>query len=310
MRSKMGDIVELQVTTQLAGDDRSAALVERWFVDLLHHLVAAWDDKPGEASDRAATPEKLGTLELGSAWIELYASRERKQGRFIRSIPWGPNALRDFVKEVATDGTEGTAVLHQPDGGIFPGLVNIGLSRPDSVPEWVYFTASFDEQILANEEMAGRVMRFLKGFAQLANPSFGHVGPEFSIRRTALESLLRRVPDDWLPGSRETLRGYSWLTICSQEIGDQLGGEEGLRATKAFVEVSSLKAGGYWLLATPAYLDYDMEVATRVFRAMALVLPAGMPMDPSKWRDRDQYKVVLEDPSLLRPWPHRRDAGR
>ena len=96
------------------------------------------------------------------------------------------------------------------------------------------------------------------------------------------------------------MRGYSWITICPQEIGDRLGGEEALRATGAFCEVSSLRAGGYWLLATPTYLEYDMEAATRVFRALAPALPAGMPMDPSQWSDRDLYKVVLEDPSQLR----------
>lgn len=183
--------------------------------------------------------------------------------------------------------------------------MNLNVARHESVSEWVYLTATFSEQILAHEPSAAAVLRFLRWFAESANPSYGQLAPKLSIRRTALESLLLRVPDRHLLDSRNTLRGYSWLTICSQEIGDRLGGEDGLRATGAFVEVAHLAAGGYWLLACRHYADYDLSAAEKVFRALACALPAGMPVDSSQWRDRQRYLVVRADAAATcRPWAH------
>ena len=80
-----------------------------------------------------------------------------------------------------------------------------------------------------------------------------------------------------IPRSREQLRGYDWLTICPKELADRLGGTGALRATGAFHEVAQLSGGGVWLLATADYRDLDDAALYRVFRALAPVLPIGMP---------------------------------
>jgi hypothetical protein len=55
------------------------------------------------------------------------------------------------------------------------------------------------------------------------------------------------------PESRKSLRGYAWLTLCPQEIGDRLGGVGALWAGGAFVAVEALRKGGYRLFV----LDSD-----------------------------------------------------
>ncbi|MEU8952576.1 hypothetical protein [Streptomyces sp. NPDC048489] len=37
------------------------------------------------------------------------------------------------------------------------------------------------------------------------------------------------MPKKSIPASRTYRRGYDWLTICPEELGDRLGGLQGLR---------------------------------------------------------------------------------
>ncbi len=63
-----------------------------------------------------------------------------------------------------------------------------------------------------------------------------------------------------------------------QEIGDRLGGAGALRASGAFAEVDELAGGGYWLLATENYRDFDQAAAERIFDVVAPVLRPGEPL--------------------------------
>lgn len=94
------------------------------------------------------------------------------------------------------------------------------------------------------------------------------------------------------------LKGYSWVTICAREAALALGGAEVLAAAGAFHEVAELPSGAVWLQATERYDEYEEVVATRVFRALAPVLPGGLPSPgPAEqtrirlaWRDADWYR--------------------
>lgn len=50
-----------------------------------------------------------------------------------------------------------------------------------------------------------------------------------------------------------------------------------------------------WLLATADYRDFDDAALYRVFRALAPVLPIGMPQHEG-W-SADYYRIVYEDAS-------------
>jgi hypothetical protein len=85
------------------------------------------------------------------------------------------------------------------------------------------------------------------------------------------------------------------LNIASQQVGDELGGVEALRATGAFAEVTQLAAGGYWLLARPTYGEYDMTAAEKVFQVVAPKLPAGRPIGLTGTPERYGPPALLVD---------------
>jgi hypothetical protein len=82
---------------------------------------------------------------------------------------------------------------------------------------------------------------------------------------------------NWSTHPRDELKGYSWVTIVPKELAVQLGGNDALLATGAFVEVKSLPTGGLWLKATERLGDYDVQAAERVFEAVRAVLVKGKP---------------------------------
>ncbi len=285
----MADLVEMQLTTQLAGST-SPPLVEQWFGGALRAIREVEGSQP-EGAGAASTTRRSGAV---GGKVSMLTSRSGAG----RSFPWTGTGLRQFLADIVA-GAEGTLIIEPAIIDLNPTVVSLAVARHESVPDWVYFTFTFSEQILDHEPSTATFLRFFRSFAESANPSFGHVAPNLSIHRTPLEMLLLRVPDKYLLDSRQTLRGYSWLTICPQEIGDRLGGEEGLRATGAFLEVAHLGAGGYWLRVGARYRDFDFSSAEKVFLALACVLPAGMPVDSSQWRDRRKYLVVRADAATI-----------
>jgi hypothetical protein len=142
----------------------------------------------------------------------------------------------------------------------------------------------------------------VRSVAERVNPSFAQCDHDDGLSKTAVERTVGppwRMPSETIPAGRHTLRGYSWLTICPQELAGRLGGVAGLRATGAFHEVSQLAAGGVWLLATADYRDYDQAAVERVFEAVAPVLPTGMPRSFDR-DDRPPNRVALRDAAFAR----------
>jgi hypothetical protein len=144
-----------------------------------------------------------------------------------------------------------------------------------------------------------RWLRAIRPAADRLNPGYGQIDYWRDKGNTALERCstgLARNAQLAIPQTRERLRGYSWLTIASQEVAEKLGGASALAATGAFAEVEPLAGGGLWLLATEDFADYGMKAAEAVFHAVAPALPPGMP------RRRDVHGepptfVVIADPS-------------
>ncbi|MEV0460635.1 hypothetical protein [Catellatospora methionotrophica] len=108
---------------------------------------------------------------------------------------------------------------------------------------------------------------------------------------TMLDRLLYRYPADSIAASRSMLRGYAWLTVLPRELGDVLGGVEKLAATGVFHEVARLDTGGYWLLATEHFDEYDTAAAERVFHVLAPVLPPGLPARSTA----EPHMIILRD---------------
>ncbi|GAA1559274.1 hypothetical protein GCM10009741_75370 [Kribbella lupini] len=144
------------------------------------------------------------------------------------------------------------------------------------------------------------LVEFVAKFCDMAAPSFGNIASDNSAGSTALEALLRRQRHDALEQSTDVLRGYSCVTVCPPALVERLGGVGALEASGAFVEVRSLQGGGASLRATETFEAYDDDAVMRVFKALAPVLPAGVPDAPSARSTRKRVRLVYEDASSYR----------
>jgi hypothetical protein len=145
----------------------------------------------------------------------------------------------------------------------------------------------------------------LRAFADRVNPGFGQIEYGYDTTGiTALEwslppdvELEERDPNYTVAHCREYLRGYSWLTVVPAELAERVGGADALRRTGAFAEVSPLKAGGVWLLATQDYRDYAGERVEQVFHALAPILRPGQPRPMGFVIDAPPQRLVFQDAS-------------
>jgi hypothetical protein len=222
--------------------------------------------------------------------------RYPKGNRTSRRV-YSPEEWRKFLDGLDDRVVEADVLAcHLDQHGVsYVGGVIVSAKVSEADPSWVYLGACFGERRLRELDYQRAVLAHVRGVAELCDPSFGHIAYGYAIHRTPLESHLAMIPDHELFKSRWRLRGYSWLTVCSQQVGDELGGVEALRATGAFVEVAKLGAGGYWLLATPRFEEYDLAAADRVFRVVASKLPPGRPIGLVSVRPDLSPPVLLVD---------------
>ena len=104
---------------------------------------------------------------------------------------------------------------------------------------------------------------------------FGSITDDDTGGVTALEEVLGRGAFDTIPRCNSELRGYSWITLCAEQLVERLGGVESLSRSGAFHSVARLAHGAVFLQATPTLADYDDAAIRRVFEALAPVLLTG-----------------------------------
>lgn len=138
------------------------------------------------------------------------------------------------------------------------------------------------------------LLELTQRMAGLADLAYGEIlraaaGPTSG---TLLDAALRRAPEESADACRRQLRGYEWVTVCPRELAQRLGGPDGLRDTGAFAEVTPLPYGAVLLRATDTPEEYRGERVQAVFRALAPVLPAGM---PRRLPEHDFSRIVFAD---------------
>ncbi|MFG2044856.1 hypothetical protein [Dactylosporangium sp. NPDC048998] len=256
-------------------------VLERWFVGMRD---AIGDGVPEALKIQPMHPDGLeysrpGTVgPAGSPWGMI--SMRRRTARSIRKSHkvYSPANWVKFTQAFDADLLSGDVHLSRIDATGRPerGCV-VGMETSFTDPDWCFLEAIIPVDWFAVPDNQARTLAAMRAVAELCDPAYGQVGPLLEIHRSALEGALAHVPDFDIAEHRTTLHGYAWLTVCSQEIGDQLGGLDGLAGSGAFVEATKLAAGGYWLLATHDYGDYDLAAATKVFTTVARKLMTGMP---------------------------------
>jgi hypothetical protein len=275
--------VRCAIDLELPASDRYAELAADWLVrgagELAGEFVTSIEAGPPLDPDSLRRNGPCGPP--GSTWGFISVARpgargERRTAKVLstKNLAW----LRSQLADPPTEATIGLSVL---DSHGYPGESPLrgSVQRVIDAPDWISLSFAFDESRLAQPEFQRCLLTFVKSVADRVNPSFGQCEYDDALGRTALEQTLvpPRLPGDTVANSRHVLRGYSWLTVCPQELAGQLGGVDTMRAAGAFREVEPLQAGGLWLVATADYRDYDQPAVERVFEAVAPVLPPGVP---------------------------------
>lgn len=172
--------------------------------------------------------------------------------------------------------------MRRPLGRPFVHLrsANIG-SRPPNMGAQLLLGDAMGE--LDDPRFCADAVRFLVAALDAVNPAFAWMGVDGpATDDTNLDCVLNRRVRDSVREARKLLRGYSWTTVCPEELSVRLGGPGALAATGAFHRVVPLSAGGVVLQATETAAAYTDEAVRGVFEALHPVLPPGVPQfDPA-----------------------------
>ncbi|MET7423151.1 hypothetical protein [Dactylosporangium sp. NPDC005555] len=288
------------------GDEQFAGGLRGWFestlagpAGLLWQRLIARPVQPGDATswggsppgDFTGPPERYAG-EPGETWAEYgFIPEGHEETVGVQPFTWAGWA--DCLDHVGV--TTGFAELcifelHRMAHFVAPGPPGVSVSasvrtRGDGAL-WYSLT------LRTPADWAGTLLPVLRAAAQSANPTYGEISYAARLRQSAREVALNQDGNVGLLSSERFARGYSWLTVIAQDLGERLGGVEALRDSGAFTEVQALPGGGFWLLATDRIADYGPDQADRVFSALRPVL------DLTKHPEAERY---YDEPRLLAP---------
>ncbi|MGW0697944.1 hypothetical protein ACWD0A_01065 [Streptomyces sp. NPDC002867] len=269
-------------------------LVGGWFVDAVQKLAgpALNPFEPGlDLAGRGHVLKESGVPfgspgELwGSLWVaEMHRGRRKRSGEVWTPAAW--DAFLDRLDRVPLNATLRLSVL-DPDGYPAAPWFQVTAERDVDAPEWVCLMVDrSSEDFFAPDTghaTQQRWTQFLRRRLQEADQTclYGCVTDdvETTTHRTALEAALGLFQDETLPELDETLRGYSWITVCSPGVSNRLGGAARLRESEVFAGITPLKDGGLVLQATPDMRSYMPDRVATVFQQLRTVLPPGTPSE-------------------------------
>jgi hypothetical protein len=267
--------VLLQAEANLKSDDQRFVEVARtWCDEALARLLPAFD-RPGGQSGRGLTA-MIAVLPTSRSEVETAPYTPEAWSAIIADLGGRLDSSLAIFGPEAEEPTRGRLSVSRTLDGRWVSLL-VGAVDWHDANDAVYYTRWVD---------------FLAATLDQANPAFGIVTADNVVNATAVDVVLDRRYKRSLDDSRRFLRGYGFATVVPAELVDRLGGVRELADTGAFVRVQSLRAGGVVLQATATLSQYDDEAMRRVFRALAPVLPAGMPRLVPGY---EHVRVVYED---------------
>jgi hypothetical protein len=201
----------------------------------------------------------------------------------VAAVPWIRRVIDERAESISVRSGE-----YINGGEIGDADLRLLTTFDSELAEYVKLVLWLDEVELLDPARAASTQERLLGLVQWAgaefNTVFGHVSYEHAGGMTELERFLRGEVSDPTantPRWRSSLRGYSWLTVISADIGRMLGGENALLGSGAFHAVSTLPNGSLLLQATPTFREYRGQAVRNVHRALREVLVTGEFRKPS-----------------------------
>ncbi len=277
--------MQLQVTLQRPEDDAEAGRMSRaWFAGVFEAMGGRLRDALLAAGPLSAYNLRGRNMEEpfgqpGEVWATVQTKVRGTRGPRAKTDPFSEEAWDAFLGRLASPLLQSAslrAATLDYDGfpQAFP-VLDIVAEVNEAAPEWMFLSVRFSPDWLDDPRYQKSTLAFARSFADDWNPAYGEISYDRGSRRTAFENVFHGDSPETAVTSREVLRGYGWLTLCPQEIGDRLGGLEALRNSGVFAEAEALTRGGYWLLATEDYRDFGQDVAERMFPVLAPALRPG-----------------------------------
>lgn len=284
-------------------DDRELARIGRlWVEAACRGLAPGWWERLQASLPLGPHGEPGGVYAYVSVTPRPWQERVDAEVFSPESFGWllGELAARPLSAEVQLRELNDRGEFFEGGGGGLRVLVRTEEDHPD----WVQLQASGRvpgaEGDARRPEVPARWARALRTVAAQADASFGHLCDDGNDGGTALDrSVFRGGRVSSMMAGRDVLRGYSWVTVCPDELAARLGGPPALAASGAFSRVEELPLGGVWLQATEDFAGYDDAAMRRVFEVLAPVLPEGL-AEPEPM-EQQRYRLVWEDAAWYRP---------
>jgi hypothetical protein len=298
--------MQLQVTVERPADgDAAARMLCDWFAGsfeamggrLRADLLAA---QPPAADFLRKRKRDDSFGRPGDVWGQVSTGVQGARGLRISEKPFSPASWKAFLDGMSKAPQLAVLYLVTLDSDGFPNArpaFRVTAQVNDDFLDWLFLSVQFGPELLDDPAFQRSTLDFVRGFADEWNVAYGEISYDRGSGRTAYESVFGGIPNRTGPQSRNFLRGYAWLTLCPQEIGDRLGGAGALRASGAFAAVEVLRNGGYWLLATGDWREFGQPTAEKIFPIVAPVLPPGEPVPDAP--DDPPYFVSRRDAAEL-----------
>nr|WP_221378577.1 hypothetical protein [Actinoplanes polyasparticus] len=217
----------------------------------------------------------------GEVWSTVETAVHGPRGLRWKSNAFTAKSWDAFLGRLATVPHHAALSLITLDRQGFPNAFptfSVALDTNDDDHGWLFLKVRFGPELLDDRDFQKSTLAFARSFAEATDLAYAEISYDRGSGRTAYEDVFRGRPGRTALTSRETLRGYAWLTVCPREIGERLGGLDTFRGSGAFAEAERLPAGGYWLLATEDWRDFGPAAAERIFPVLAPALRPGPPM--------------------------------
>jgi hypothetical protein len=299
--------MQLQVTLERPADDAATGrMLRAWFAGAFEAMGGRLRDTllaagPLSAANLRGRPVDQPFGRPGEVWATVQTTTQGARSLRNKTDAFSVQVWDKFLDTLAGKAPFGAALRvatldHSGFPNAFPTF-NVLATTDEDTSGWLFLSVRFGPELLDDPAYQKSVLDFVRAFADDWNPAYGEISYDRGSGRTAFESVFRGRPSRTALTSRQVLRGYAWLTLCPQEIGDRLGGLDALRSSGAFVEADALTSGGYWLLATRDWRDFGQEAAEAMFPVLAPALRPGPPLPDAP--DDPPYYVSRRDAAEL-----------
>ncbi|WP_181442552.1 hypothetical protein [Streptomyces tateyamensis] len=251
-------LVRLEATVDLAEHGRDT--VRGWFDNARTGAFAQFFD-----------PAALKSRGLTAGWV--LASDLAAESKRFRA---GKAAFGHLDKAINGDSPYASYLVEPRDAGPDDELA-LRLQLTQSVFRDTRALLALDlsatEEECADPAFCSGLVEHLRRCLDQASPVFGSISSANFRKETPLDLALNRSIVDSVQLGRTVLRGYSWVTVCPEELLPRVAaGQAG-----GFHRTIGLAAGGAVLQATPTIAEFGRPAAEQVFDLVRTVLPAGLP---------------------------------